>query len=126
MITFLASRLRIGAYLGANGWLPLRAGIEHCAAPNDLALFFSEALDLRIPAPTTGEPHLDTPIILLHTSDDEIVDVELGHQARNVLGRLGFHVRWKEENQGGHLSILETQGLDSISMFLKEVTMRDC
>lgn len=65
---------------------------------------------------------LTTPMLLLHTADDGVVDISLGRQARNVLGSLGLEVEWREVKEGGHLGLLERAGLDLVVDFLGKVS----
>ena len=67
---------------------------------------------------------LGTPILLGHTTDDEVIDIELGRQAFEVLDNLGMRVTWKELPDGGHLGMLKTEGLDSIVTFLDGLVHR--
>ena len=49
--------------------------------------------------------------------DDEVIDIELGLQACEVLKNLGMNVTWKEQKDGGHLDMLKTSGLDTVVGF---------
>ena len=66
-------------------------------------------------------PVTHTPIFLGHTSDDEVIDVQLGRNSRAVLEEMGFKVSWKDHQEGGHLGFLETEGIDDIKTFLTNV-----
>ena len=66
-----------------------------------------------------------TPVLLCHPIDDEVIDVELGRQACDVLRDLGMNVRWMEQEEGGHLGMLKTAGLDTIVEFLRYVGCTD-
>lgn len=88
--------------------------------PLDFANFFEATLGLQLESLPTQNA-LNTPVLLCHTSDDEIVDVELGRQARDVLEEMGMVVTWTEHQEGGHLAFLATKGLDDIVEFLQGI-----
>lgn len=119
LLTLLASQLRLGAYIGLSGWLPFAAQLEK-QQPLDLAHFFEATLGLQIESVPTHDP-LNTPVFLGHTSDDEVIDVQLGQQTRSVLEKMEMAVTWTEHRHGGHLGFLATKGLDDIVAFLKEL-----
>ncbi len=119
--------MKIGAYIGLNGWIPFKTQTEKATLPGwrpgDLAEFFNMTLALEISTPThNAQSFLKTPVFLGHTTDDEVIDVELGQQARAVLEKMGMKVTWKEHQEGGHLGLLDTKGLDDVVAFLGEVT----
>jgi len=116
----LASTSKIGAYIGLNGWMPFKTHVEKCQGREDLATFFNTIISLNVleTQPEEGSM-LETPIFLAHNTDDEIVDVQLGQQARDVLLGLGMNTIWEEEKEGGHLGMLKTKGLDSMVAFLQ-------
>lgn len=60
-------------------------------------------------------------VYLGHTADDEIIDVKEGRRVRDTMRTLGLDVVGKEEEYGGHLSMLETAGIDDIVVFLEEI-----
>ena len=63
---------------------------------------------------------LGTPVLLCHTTDDEVIDIELGQQACEALKRMGMNVTWKEQKDGGHLGMLKTTGLDTVVAFIRD------
>lgn len=65
---------------------------------------------------------LETPLFLAHNTDDEVIDVGLGREARDVLVGLGMKIVWKEEEEGGHLGMLRREGLDGVVAFLRGVS----
>lgn len=113
-MTLLAGDLKLGGFIGLNGWLPFRAQIEESFEKGQLSEFFKSTLDLDV------RDHIcATPILLGHNVDDEIIDIELGRQARNTLQSIGMEVIWHEEQEGGHLGMLNSSGLDIIAAFIK-------
>ncbi|KAL8639279.1 MAG: hypothetical protein Q9228_003672 [Teloschistes exilis] len=114
LMTLLAGDLKLGGFIGLNGWLPFRAQIEASFQKGQLAEFFSSTLDLGV------RDHIcATPFLLGHNVDDEMIDIELGHQARDSLLSIGMTVIWHEEQEGGHLGMLNSSGLDTIAAFMK-------
>lgn len=66
------------------------------------------------------EPHAmgDTPVLLGHSVDDDVVPVEHGRELRDKLLARKFSVEWREYANGGHW-VNEPQGVDDIVRFLK-------
>ena len=100
--------------------------VEKCHGAASLAQLFGSSLGIAgIPAQIAEEREpsiLDTPVFLCHTADDEVIDVELGRQTRDVLRGLGMKtVVWHEETDGGHLGMLKSAGLDRIVGFLRMI-----
>lgn len=86
----------------------------------DLANVFKTKLGLLQPSAIGQQPAmLETPVMLGHMIDDEIIDIELGREACEVLQGLGMKVSWQEYHDGGHLGMMKTVGLDAIVAFLK-------
>ena len=95
--------------------------IKKCTGYQDLSELFSTRLDLESGSmPPANGSVLSTPIMLAHSTDDEVIDVELGRKARNTLCSLGMSVVWREEEKGGHLCMLQSRGLDHVAAFLQE------
>ncbi|KAL8692934.1 MAG: hypothetical protein Q9218_002136 [Villophora microphyllina] len=118
LMTLLASEFKIAGFVGLNGWLPFRKQVGESTGKGALAEFFGSKLNVELPERTSSVR--DTPIFLAHCVDDEIIDIELGRQARDALGSLGMSIVWKEEKEGGHLGMLNTSGLDTIATFLRD------
>ncbi len=83
LFTLLASQMKIGAYVGLNGWIPFETQIEKATLPgwrpSDLAEFFNTTLALEIPTPTDdAQSFLKTPVFLGHTIDDEVMPTSKG------------------------------------------------
>ena len=136
----LASRLKLGSFIGFSGWLPFRAQLQRIAAGNagkgerepkkELNDFYSTTFEFKddtaSPAPTLTsasrisglEPSvLKTPVFLSHCTDDGVVDIELGRQLCGALVALGMNVTWHEDLEGGHW-IKEPEGVDGLIAFL--------
>ena len=120
LLTLLSCGRGLGAYIGLNGWMPLRTHIAQCYAPTDLGEVFKTNLGLEIPRAAERPSVLSIPVLLCHTTDDEVIDTELGQQAYEALRNLGMNVTWKEHEDGGHLGMLKRSGLDTVVEFLRD------
>lgn len=58
-----------------------------------------------------------TPVLLSHSSDDDVVPIQNGRALREILGQ-SQAVEWHEYEDGGHW-INEPQGVDDIASFLR-------
>lgn len=108
--------------------MPFKTQIEEIISssrkPEDLTKFFNATFGVvsSDATPAQGQSCLDTPVFLGHTTDDEVIDVELGRQSVTVLEIMGMKVTWKEFLDGGHSGFLDTEGLDDIVAFLTKAT----
>ncbi|KAI4268176.1 MAG: hypothetical protein LQ337_007995 [Flavoplaca oasis] len=115
----LAGQHQLGGFIGIAGWLPFRKQIDNQAA---LSKFYKETLGLPITG--TGMSQIQTsattPALLCHCTDDDVVDVELGHQLRDTLtaSDLNINVTFTEFASGGHW-ISAPHGFDAIVDFLR-------
>lgn len=122
--------MKIGAYIGLNGWLPLRSHISACDNLKSLDVLLKETLTLSSNDDNTSraladlsspvDSRLETSVLLAHTFDDEVIDVALGREARDTLTKIGFRVSWRDNLGGGHLGLLKRKGLDSVGAFLRK------
>ena len=129
LMTLLAGYMKLGAFVGLNGWMPFSAklkdateGISEEEMGKRLGQFYKKSFGFE--AHLLGkEPCsvLETPMFLGHTLDDEVVDHTLGEEVRSILELMGMNVRWEALELGGHLGFLETQGLDHVVHFLEEI-----
>lgn len=60
-----------------------------------------------------------TPVLLCHSSDDDVVPPENGRALRDILSQQSMNVEWHEYVDGGHW-INEPRGVDDIVNFLKK------
>lgn len=60
-----------------------------------------------------------TPVLLCHSSDDDVVPVENGRGLRDILVQQSKEVEWHEYVDGGHW-VNEPQGVDDIVSFLRQ------
>ncbi|KAK4171471.1 Alpha/Beta hydrolase protein [Triangularia setosa] len=125
---------RLGALVGTNTWLPFAKNIEkglgiRASASqddrSDLNAFVESMTSAWITKPSPSL--LATPIFLGHGTDDAMVDVQLGREARDVLSKVGFQVEWKEysgaELEGHWIKVPEA--VDDITTFLTRLTGTD-
>lgn len=141
----LAGTCEIGAFVGFNGWMPLADSIQEAAfeagksdseAGGKLkAELVADSLRASLGLSDGGVLHpaggvsddsltkpvvrpVQTPVFLSHTADDNVVDIELGQEMREILVQLELRkVVWKEYNTGGHW-IPEPEGFEDIVEFL--------
>jgi len=102
--TLLAHHIRLGGLVGVNGWLPLLQAIakwtleeikqDFCLPLDDEAS--SASVDYR-----DSDQHVwNTPILLGHRGDEEMVRIEAGREAKHWLETKGFLVEWCEYQRG--------------------------
>ncbi|KAL8886572.1 MAG: hypothetical protein Q9192_006463 [Flavoplaca navasiana] len=113
----LAGQHQLGGFIGIAGWLPFRKQVDNQAA---LSEFYSETLGLPITRASQIQTTATTPALLCHCADDDIIDVELGHQLRDTLtaSDLNIDVTFTEFASGGHW-ISAPHGFDAIVDFLR-------
>ncbi|KAK0669407.1 hypothetical protein QBC41DRAFT_355806 [Cercophora samala] len=119
---------RLGALVATNTWLPFAKNIEKILggrrnasqddrSDSDVFVESMTSAWTTVPSPSL----LSTPVFLGHGTDDAMVDVQLGRDARDVLAKVGFQVEWKEysgaELEGHWIKVPEE--VDDITAFLK-------
>ncbi|KAK3334083.1 Alpha/Beta hydrolase protein [Cercophora scortea] len=67
--------------------------------------------------PADDEMIRNTPVLLQHNRDDEIVRVEDGRELRDTLRRFGATVTWQEYPSGGHW-LHEPKGVEDVAAWL--------
>lgn len=92
----LSDNARLGGFLGLCSWLPQ-----------------ADAITKKV----TREAK-ETPVLLCHSQDDEVIDVRFGRELKDTLVAMGMAVEWKEYPDGGHW-VNEPLGVDDIVSFLK-------
>ncbi|WEW56757.1 alpha/beta hydrolase family protein [Emydomyces testavorans] len=124
---------RIGAFVGSCGWMPFTQHIEKAISlygskstselnSTEISAFLLGAINCPPFESEAGdtEAALSTPVLLLHGTDDAVVDISLGQQACQLLREMGMKVELKEysgaENDGHWIK--EPQGFDEIVAFL--------
>ncbi|KAK8251745.1 phospholipase/Carboxylesterase [Phyllosticta capitalensis] len=122
--TLLQGERKVGAFIGISSWLPLEAEIEQIARNPKTPMEKQHQLRglFQLPHPKNKVPGLalDTPVLLTHCQDDEVVPIERGEKLRKGLIRLGMSVEWHSYNDGGHW-VNEPRGVDDIATFLHRI-----
>ena len=119
----LAGQYRLGGFIGIAGWLPFHKQVA------DLSKLYGDTLQLT----STSRPQANTatPALLCHCTDDDFVDINLGHQLRDALMASGLNmdITFKEFAKGAHW-IPAPVGFDAIVEFLRSRSLdwpnRDC
>lgn len=96
----LSGHERLAAFIGLSSWLPKREAVE--------------LLD------RATNPAIETPILLCHANDDDVINVSFGKELRDTLTGIGMKPRWCEYADGGHW-VNEPQGVDDIVAFMKDL-----
>ncbi|KFZ12275.1 hypothetical protein V501_04309 [Pseudogymnoascus sp. VKM F-4519 (FW-2642)] len=136
MWTLLCGEKRetLGGFVGASTWLPFAGHIgeyvgkggEDSPGRNFVESKMSHLRHL-VTRPRESRGVLNTPVFLGHGIDDEMVNIELGRQARKVLGQLGMEVEGKEY-QGAELDghwFKVPEEMDDIERFLRAVESKN-
>ncbi|KAK0619679.1 Alpha/Beta hydrolase protein [Immersiella caudata] len=121
---FAEGRGGFAGLVGFNSWFPLGVKCEllhECKSPLErlqaLQEFFSHPGRYDIVEGTLGI--LQTPILLQHSRDDQVIDISYGTLVRNMLREFEFsNVEWKEYEDGGHW-VNEPEGIDELVVFLR-------
>ncbi|KAK7528742.1 Alpha/Beta hydrolase protein [Phyllosticta citriasiana] len=95
----LQGERRLGAFVGVCSWLPFQSEIhENEGSESNFAL--------------------ETPVLLAHSEDDDVVPIQNGERLSRGFIELGMSVEWHTYKLGGHW-INEPQGIDDMVGFLK-------
>ncbi|KAK6819528.1 phospholipase carboxylesterase [Apiospora arundinis] len=118
--------------IGLCSWMPFATLVEESFGGGEekdtLSLSHLQSL-YTIPSstetasePVGGGVKVDSlrqvPMLITHSSDDDVVPVRNGRRLRDILRLHGFEVEWKEYPDGGHW-VNEPQGVDDIAHFLR-------
>lgn len=82
-----------------------------------LQAIFATTANKSPPAKINVDAMRQTPMLITHSSDDEVVPVQNGRRLRDILQRQGLAVEWKEYPDGGHW-VNEPQGVDDMAHLL--------
>ncbi|KAB5549592.1 Alpha/Beta hydrolase protein [Coniochaeta sp. 2T2.1] len=124
LATFLADgKGNFAGLCGFCSWFPLADAVQQaCVDETDIADKLA-AVRRVYGGSAVGKRRLpryftDTPILLEHARDDEVVPVGNGRHMRDMLEKLGFdNVEWWEYEDGGHW-INEPKGVSRFYAFL--------
>ncbi len=126
LLTMLVGKYRLGGFIGVSGWMPFRAQIEEIGREGSVGSVMRARLDAFFESTVGLESSKmeacarscgSSRVLLCHSVDDEVVDIELGRQAGAALRGLGMEVEWREYRDGGHW-INEPLGYDDVVAFL--------
>ncbi|KAL8754702.1 MAG: hypothetical protein Q9199_004150 [Rusavskia elegans] len=129
--TLLAGQHPLGGFIGIAGWMPFRKQMVDLAGSRKdgacLSKFYDDTLGLTGASQSNAQDNATTPVLLSHCADDDVVDVELGHQLRDALMilNLDINVTYKEFVLGGHW-IPGPDGFDTIVDFLRNRAFISC
>lgn len=144
MLLCRGTEYRVGAFFAASTWLPFaqniknvirdqgneevgevdRAGQDATSIKYDA--FIRQAMEGSVAKQRENPVRSPVKIFLGHGLDDAYVDVELGHQARQVLADGGFDIEWKEysgaEEEGHWLQ--GPNEMDDIHQFMQNFSVQ--
>jgi lysophospholipase-2 len=112
---------RMAGFIGFSGWCPF----DEVVRDGDTQALV-EWVRERVISAHAAEAHLDvadinmtlqTPMLIEHARDDEVVPVALGGKLRERLRELGANVQWVEYEEGAHW-INEPDGIDDMVRFM--------
>lgn len=116
-------RARLAGLVGLCSWMP--RDLRMAAEGGQEELLTSSSMVRRdgtdVPnVPLSSTAARPTPVLLCHSSDDDIVAITHGRRLRDILTRLPRYVEveWHEYGDGGHW-INEPRGVDDMVDFLK-------
>ncbi|CAG5187561.1 uncharacterized protein ALTATR162_LOCUS11729 [Alternaria atra] len=103
IFALLASGIRVGGFVGLNGWLPLADEVQGITK-----------------VPGRVQDVLKMPVLLQHCKDDDIVPVENGDDLKKRLEEMNMCVKWECFDDGGHW-LNEPEGMDGLVDFIQMV-----
>jgi lysophospholipase-2 len=112
----------LGGFIGLSSWLPFQTQF------NDISKAHFDAEDrlLHIRATILNEDSkiisttcLNTPVLLLHCKDDQVIFQAHVIVLRDALLELGLVVEWHSYEAGGHW-LNEPQGVDDLVGFIQK------
>ncbi|KAF3939565.1 hypothetical protein ABW19_dt0200654 [Dactylella cylindrospora] len=134
-LTFLlTSNYNFGSFIGASGWIPVTKEIHgilrdelvsKASITETLLLSLRQALGLDLHQNFDGISFdtRTTSVFLGHGTDDAFVDIKLGLEVRDILGRIGYQVEWYQyegAEQEGHW-LKEPEEIDDICRFVDTI-----
>jgi lysophospholipase-2 len=121
IIALLIGGIRIAGFVGLNSWLPFQNEFQRFSpeTPTASVRYIRKLLYSNHPCPSFGEPQTvwQTPILLEHAKDDDVIPLENGFRLREGLKTIGMHVDCRFYEDGGHW-VNEPHGIDDIVYFL--------
>ena len=111
----------LGGFVGLSSWLPFRTEIDEVVQQNEEAqarVARIRSLISKDGSVVSSTACLDTPVMIQHCMDDEVVPCTNGESLAKTLRNLRMQVDWREYGSGGHW-LNEPQGVDDLSSFLQ-------
>lgn len=119
--------------IGLCSWMPFTTSAEELPRRDDdddddasssssfshLQSIFTTSTNKPPTVRVNVEAMRQTPMLVTHSLDDEVVPVQNGRRLGDFLARQGFAVEWKEYPDGGHW-FNEPHGVDDIAHFLRK------
>jgi lysophospholipase-2 len=115
-------RRRLGGFVGLSSWMPFASEVRKVAEVNKLTEFYGLTLRVEGYEAVNEESRrnaISTSVFMMHSADDDVVDVTLGRQMKDFMEAMGFKVEWREHADGGHW-VNESQGMFDLVAFLKQ------
>lgn len=95
----------LGGFIGISGWIPFAA--EH-SSHKDLDM--ASAGSFR---------NIEMPVLLMHSKNDNVIEVDFGREARDAISTLGLKPMYKEYKDGEHT--VTKEGYGDIEMFISGI-----
>ncbi|KAK8128039.1 phospholipase/carboxylesterase [Apiospora sp. TS-2023a] len=115
--------------VGLSSWMPFAILAEESSKGDDhddvsySSFGHLQSIFTATSNPPTAVVHVEamrqTPMLIAHSLDDEVIPIQNGRRLKDFLARQGFAVEWKEYPDGGHW-VNEPQGVDDIAHFLRK------
>ncbi|MCC5857909.1 MAG: phospholipase [Ectothiorhodospiraceae bacterium] len=108
---FASNRIILGGF-SQGGSIALHAGLRY---PHRLAGIVVLSGELVLPDLLAREQHganLETPVLMIHGTDDEAIPVESARRGRDRLMDLGYPVHWHELPMGHEVTVDEIAIID--------------
>ena len=125
IIALLAGGVRIAGFVGLSSWLPLQTSIRKISTDSPKASV-KRIRELLYPADHKNpsfqafdlQTGLQTPILLEHALNDDVLSSSNGYQLCEELRALGMDIEWRAYAEGAHW-VNEPNGIDDMIVFLK-------
>ncbi|KAK7536095.1 Alpha/Beta hydrolase protein [Phyllosticta citribraziliensis] len=119
----LQGERKLGAFVGLCSWLPFQAEIQSITktarSPAETRDRLRCLFRLQHHRENKLNSALETPVLLAHSEDDEVVSIRYGEKLSRGLMELGMPVEWRTYKHGGHW-VNEPQGIDDMVGFSHE------
>jgi len=113
ILSLLLGGMKLGGFIGFSSWLPFQEEINRDHSLQTI----TDLLDRNVIISKISSA-LETPVLIEHCKDDDVVPSQNGEILCSTLETLGMDVKWKNYNEGGHW-INEPQGIDDMVSFIR-------